>query len=204
MSLPPSPPLELNIHFIPPTTTIAMNTPMPIFNHTSHIHSLLAPVCRPITYPIHLTNSCYYLSGVNWSIKLPKPAKPVSVTEMTNQTSTFNRSLSNQIFLRGKDASTVDLSTFEDSQLYARWVPSYGRFHSAWQRNSYNEIEQSVTLLSNSQTPLKPLNAVVSKAWNMFASRAYVHQYAKHGITDDDFVDSFVALEQVVKNYSNL
>ena len=123
---------------------------------------------------------------------------------MTNQTLTINKSLSNQIFLRGKDANTVDLSSFEDPQLYATWVPSFGRFHSVWHRNSYNEIEQSVTLLSNSQTPLKPLNAVVSKAWNMFASRAYVHQYAKHGIVEDDFVDSFVALEQVVKNYSSL
>jgi tubulin delta len=118
--------------------------------------------------------------------------------------STFNRSLSNQIFLRGKDANAVDVSSFEDSQLYATWVPSHGRFHSACHRNSYNNIEQSVTLLSNSQTPLEPLNAVVSKAWNMFASRAYVHQYSKHGIVEDDFVDSFVALEQVVKNYSNL
>ena len=123
---------------------------------------------------------------------------------MTKQTSSFNKSLSNQIFLRGKDANTVDISSFKDSQLYAAWVPPYGRFNSAWHRNSYNDIEQSVTLLSNSQTPVKPLNEVVGKAWNMFAARAYVHQYAKHGIVEDDFVDSFVTLEQVVKNYASL
>ena len=145
-----------------------------------------------------------FISGVNWSIKIPKPVKQASSMEMANQASTFNRSLSNQIFLRGKDANTVDLSPFEDSELYASWVPSYGRFHSAWQTKSYNDIDQSVTLLSNSQTPVKPLNSVVSKAWNMFASRAFVHQYSKHGIVEDDFVDSFVALEQVIKNYSNL
>lgn len=146
-----------------------------------------------------------YLLGINWSVKIPKPAvKPLPTTGSSTWTSIFNKSLSNQIFLRGKDANAVDLASFEDSQLYAKWVPTFGRFHSAWQRNHYNEIDKSVTLLSNSQTPVEPLNGVVNKAWGMFASRAYVHQYAKHGIVEDDFVDSFVALEQVVKNYSNL
>lgn len=151
--------------------------------------------------PLYDIALLFYLSGINWSVKLPKP---VSSTAATNQVSAFNKSLSNQIFLRGKDANSVDLLSFQEPQLYASWVPSYGRFHSAWQRNSFNDTEQSVTLLSNSQTPLKPLNAVVSKAWNMFASRAYVHQYAKHGIVEDDFVDCFVALEQVIKNYASL
>ena len=48
------------------------------------------------------------------------------------------------------------------------------------------------------------MDYTVGKAWNMFSSRAYVHQYNKHGLLDEDFVDSFVTLEQVIGNYKNL
>ncbi|XP_028400545.1 tubulin delta chain-like [Dendronephthya gigantea] len=173
----------LNIPVVPKTSLM----------YTSYNWDMLVKHCRQM-----LIANANMEEGINWSVKLPK------ATATTNQVSAFNKSLSNQIFLRGKDANSVELSSFQEPQLYASWVPSYGRFHSAWQRNCFNEIEQSVTLLSNSQTTLKPLNAVVGKAWSMFASRAYVHQYAKHGILEDDFVDSFVALEQVIKNYTSL
>jgi len=50
----------------------------------------------------------------------------------------------------------------------------------------------------------QPFNSVVQKAWNMFTSQAYVHQYLKFGLTEDHFVDSFAATEQIIKNYSSL
>lgn len=34
--------------------------------------------------------------------------------------------------------------------------------------------------------------------------RAYVHQYAKFGITEEDFLDSFTSLEQIISSYSQL
>ena len=38
----------------------------------------------------------------------------------------------------------------------------------------------------------------------MFASRAYVHQYTRYGLSDDDFVDSFGYLEQILSDYQHL
>ena len=60
------------------------------------------------------------------------------------------------------------------------------------------------TLLSNSQSVVTPLDRTVSKAWNMFSSRAYVHQYAKHGLSEADFMDSFACLEQVIHDYNTI
>lgn len=34
--------------------------------------------------------------------------------------------------------------------------------------------------------------------------RAYVHQYAKFGIMEEDFLDSFTSLEQIISSYSQL
>lgn len=34
--------------------------------------------------------------------------------------------------------------------------------------------------------------------------RAYVHQYTKYGIEEEDFLDSFTALEQVISSYTTL
>lgn len=118
--------------------------------------------------------------------------------------SRINKSVANQTFLRGKDSETVDLSPFRQPQLYANWIPKDKSFHNAHQRYSYNDTDQSLTLLSNSQSPVKPLNTVISKAWKMFSSRAYIHQYIHQGIVEDDFLDSFITLEQVVKNYASL
>ena len=68
----------------------------------------------------------------------------------------------------------------------------------------FNQYEKSATLISNSQSLVKPLDNVIKRAWNMFASRAYVHQYNKYGLTDDDFVDSFGYLEQILTDYATL
>lgn len=35
-------------------------------------------------------------------------------------------------------------------------------------------------------------------------ARAYIHQYTKFGIEEEDFLDSFTLLEQVVASYRNL
>lgn len=34
--------------------------------------------------------------------------------------------------------------------------------------------------------------------------RAYVHQYAKFGIMEEDFLDSFTSLEQIISSYGQL
>lgn len=67
----------------------------------------------------------------------------------------------------------MDLSTdgFKDPGLYVPWFTT-GNSFTAW--NSpvpFNGYEKSATLVSNSQSLLKPLDNIVRKAWDMFASR---------------------------------
>lgn len=108
------------------------------------------------------------------------------------------------VVMRGKDIHLADPSSFEEQKLYVDWNPPGSRVSLHCHPRPFNNYEKSLTLLSNSQTPVLSLNTVVGKAWNMFASRAYVHQYLKFGMSEDEFVDSFACLEQVIKNYSSL
>nr|KAF6459571.1 tubulin delta 1 [Rousettus aegyptiacus] len=98
----------------------------------------------------------------------------------------------------------MSLRGFKDPALYTSWLEPDNAF-SVWKtQRAFNKYEKSAALVSNSQFLVKPLDMIVGKAWNMFASKAYIHQYTKFGIEEEDFLDSFTLLEQVIASYCNL
>lgn len=126
--------------------------------------------------------------GIDWQVKLEES----------------RRSLANTLILRGKDLDVLDVGAFSDPMLYPSWVPPDSTLSVYKQARTFNKYEKCATLVSNNKSPIPSLNSVVDKAWNMFSSRAYTHQYVRHGLAEEDFVDSFVMLEQVVASYNNL
>ncbi|XP_077996264.1 tubulin delta chain-like [Glandiceps talaboti] len=139
--------------------------------------------------------------GIDWQIKVRPDSRQ---TQHGFHGTTHSKSLANVLMLRGQDVQSADTSAFKEPSIYSSWIPPHAAC-SVWaQSRPFNLYEKSASLLSNSQSPLIPLNTVVGKAWNMFASRAYVHQYLRYGLAEEDFVDSFAALEQVVKSYSDI
>ncbi|XP_059186776.1 tubulin delta chain isoform X3 [Centropristis striata] len=135
--------------------------------------------------------------GIDWQVR-PPPAG----SERTR--TSFNTSLANLLILRGKDVYSAETGSFEDPALYTSWLSSQEAFNSWKSPVPFNKYEKCVTLVSNSQALLRPLDHMVGKAWNMFASRAYIHQYIKFGISEEDFLDSFTSLEQVISSYKQL
>ena len=77
-------------------------------------------------------------------------------------------------------------------------------FNVSTQPRGFCGYEKSAALISNSRSATRPLDYILEKAWNMFASRAYVHQYVRRGMNEEDFLDAFVTLEQVVSSYGAL
>lgn len=138
--------------------------------------------------------------GIDWQVRPPSGSgRTRSLTE-----GGFNTSLANLLVLRGKDVYSAETGGFEDPSLYTSWLSS-GEAFTAWKSPvSFNKYEKSATLVSNSQALLRPLDQMVAKAWNMFASKAYIHQYVKYGISEEDFLDSFTSLEQVISSYRQL
>uniref|UniRef100_A0A3Q4G1X1 Tubulin delta chain n=1 Tax=Neolamprologus brichardi TaxID=32507 RepID=A0A3Q4G1X1_NEOBR len=138
--------------------------------------------------------------GIDWQVR--PPADSGRSRSLTG--SSFNTSLANLLILRGKDVYSAETGGIDDPALYTSWLSPKEAF-SLWKSPvAFNKYEKSATLVSNSQALLRPLDDMVGKAWNMFASRAYIHQYIKFGISEEDFLDSFTSLEQVISSYSQL
>uniref|UniRef100_A0A8C7DTZ1 Tubulin/FtsZ GTPase domain-containing protein n=1 Tax=Naja naja TaxID=35670 RepID=A0A8C7DTZ1_NAJNA len=116
----------------------------------------------------------------------------------------FNTSIANLVTLRGKEVQCADLSNFQDPALYTSWLNPPETLRIWNTPRAFNKYEKSASLVSNSQFLLSPLNSLVGKAWKMFASKAYIHQYSKFGIEEDDFLGCFTTLEQVIASYSSL
>jgi hypothetical protein len=57
------------------------------------------------------------------------------------------------------------------------------------------------SICSNSQAILVPLERIATRARVMFDSRAFVHQYAAHGIGLQGMEQRFLAVEQVIASY---
>lgn len=116
----------------------------------------------------------------------------------------FNRSLANLLVVRGDGAAAVSgADAFADPALYAAWGPP--RPFTTWRsRMALGGHPKSATLLSNSQSVVGPLERITAKAWETFASRAFVHQYTAHGVSEDAFVDNFVKMEQLIASYKEL
>ncbi|XP_068765833.1 tubulin delta chain isoform X3 [Struthio camelus] len=142
--------------------------------------------------------------GIDWQVRPPRPGSSVLSKHSTSKLLHFNASIANLVILRGKDMHSADLGSFRDPALYTSWLTPQDAFNLWKTPRAFNKYEKSASLVSNSQFLLKPLDNLVGKAWNMFASKAYIHQYTKFGIEEEDFLDSFTALEQVISSYTIL
>jgi tubulin delta len=134
-------------------------------------------------------------AGINWKVR------PV---ETPRGSALFDRSLAASLILRGKDVTSADPGLFRDSALYTPFMTPAMALSVATQPRTLCGYEKSATLVSNSRGVTGPLDFMLDKAWNMFVSRAYVHQYVKRGLSEEHFLDAFVTLEQVVSSYSSL
>ena len=127
--------------------------------------------------------------GMDWSSSLGKKVK----------------CLSNLFVFRGKDLQELDLSgLLADQSMYSDSVPPPLRQWVWSSPHPFNRYEKSCTVLSNSQSCLQSLNTVTEKAWKMYSSRAYIHQYERFGLCEENFMKSFVEVEQIVKDYSTI
>jgi len=136
--------------------------------------------------------SLLFVAGVNWQVK--------------PRSDSCCMSLSNLLILRGKDVASANPSAFCDPSIYSPLSSVTGSQLAVWSHSRvFGQREKSAVLLSNGQsTVVDSLERTVARAWNMFASRAYLHQYTSRGLDENDFVDCFAALEQTLADYRNL
>ncbi len=148
--------------------------------------------------------------GMDWTLQLERDSKSCFAYQSDHYQRIghvlhgVNKSLSSLLILRGNEVGVVDTSPFQDPRLYARSVPSSSTCATWYSDNQFNRYEKSCTLVSNSQSCIRPLDSVCQQAWNMYSSRAYIHQYSQYGLLEEDFLDSFMTVEQIIRNYASI
>lgn len=105
---------------------------------------------------------------------------------------------------RGRGASSTDDSGLREKAMYPSWLPASRTLMSYSNERSFLRHEKSLGLLTNSQFCVDSIDGIVEKAWNTFTSKAYVHQYTRHGLTEQHFTDCFATLEGVIHDYNKL
>lgn len=141
-------------------------------------------------------------TNVDWELKQPSSVPP-SVHSLQH----YSCSVANLLLTRGVGFSHSHVKPtkdFHDKAMYPRWVPEEVAFSHCHQARRFNDQEKFALLLSNNCQLYKPLNTIVDKAWKMFTHKAYLHQYSKFGLSEEEFVDAFVKIESVIKSYKSL
>jgi tubulin delta len=128
---------------------------------------------------------------INWRINLHNP-----------KSNSINKSLSTLLILRGKELHEADVSPFSHPAMYA--ANAYDPFMMAFSKLPVHNYDKCATVITNSQSIIRPLDYKLKRAFDMFSAGAYTHQYYERGIEPSDFVEAFVKLEQVLKNYKSL
>jgi tubulin delta len=116
--------------------------------------------------------------------------------------SVADRCLANLLVLRGKSVSEADVSLFDDKALYPIW--SVNPLSVATSIANFGEYDMFVGMLSNAYSAVVPVSHGLSKAVNMYSSRAFLHHYFRHGLEQDAFETSLATAEEIVAHYSAL
>jgi hypothetical protein len=81
---------------------------------------------------------------------------------------------------------------------------SFAPVHLSSTKFLLNQYQRSSTVLSNDQSILPLLQRTLKRSSEMFAVKAYVHQYLTNGLEYDDFIDSFQWIYSTIQAYSEL
>eukprot|EP00798_Chlamydomonas_sp_ICE-L_P011290 gene11290-18926_t len=113
-----------------------------------------------------------------------------------------NQALASWLVVRGPGAGESDVSDFVDPSWYPQWAVD--PFKVTCSPYRFNGCSMAAALLSNDQSCVSPMERMLQRAVSMLASRAFVHQYEKYGMDEQDFLSCFSHVEDMVQRYKNL
>ncbi|TGZ56714.1 tubulin delta chain [Temnothorax longispinosus] len=136
----------------------------------------------------------------NAQLKAPNPTLSKAAMSYV-----YSPCVSNVLVTRGKSVEN-DVVALEDLQrrhLYPEWTILNSFTHLHQERRFLNR-DKFLALVSNNSEIHRPLDVYLDKAWGSYKCAAFLHQYKQFGLEDDDFLQAFAKVENVVQEYKNL
>jgi len=136
----------------------------------------------------------------NAQLKTPNPTP--SKTVMSH---IYSPCVSNVLVTRGKsiENDAVALEDLQKRHLYPEWLTLNSFTHLHQERRFLNR-DKFLALVSNNSEIYRPLDIYLDKAWDSYKCAAFLHQYKQFGLEEDDFLQAFAKVENVVQEYKNL
>lgn len=196
----------------------------------TNMNSLLSQVASHPSYKLatikstpHIpTMSAKYESMCNWNsymhhlkqmLRIPNLNMQLTDAELripsTSIGSTahhaYTCSVSNILVTRGPvtDKDSINTNEFREQSLYADWNTTDWFTHLHQNRKILNN-DKFLALITNNSQICDPLDTLLEKTWTSYINAAFLHQYKQHGLEEDDFLQAFAVLENVVKEYKEL
>ncbi|XP_053596105.1 tubulin delta chain [Microplitis demolitor] len=180
----------------------------------------------PLTLPSNNSNSLLDKSlwsvqkdTINWQTQF-KYLRRNLLSSSLNEGNKF-RSLANVLITRGFNNDKVkvnnklvynqrddpfDCDELIKNDIYAKlkWMTSYDKLRHFHQNRRFLNYDKLSSLITNNSSVNKSLDGIVDKAWNSYTYGAFLHQYKKFELEDDDFLSAFTKIEAVISSYNEL
>ncbi|XP_011495717.1 PREDICTED: tubulin delta chain-like [Ceratosolen solmsi marchali] len=140
------------------------------------------------------------------SVLTDTEAKPPSNFLNSKANHLYYKSISNMLLSRG-NITENDMMTCDDlrsKNLYVNWNSSSDQLTYLNQERRLLNQDKFLTLVTNNSQIHQTLDGIVDKAWNLYTHSAFLHQYKKFGLEEDDFLEAFAKIENVIKDYKSL
>ncbi|KAJ8687424.1 hypothetical protein QAD02_023218 [Eretmocerus hayati] len=160
-----------------------------------------------------------YESPYNWGVYLQHLKQTLRITPLADiearspsksagvrSSYSYYKSVSNVLVSRGNTDGNDPIASddLRCKDLYVDWSSSSERFTYLSQQRRLLDHEKFLALVTNNSQIYQTLDGIVDKAWNTYTHSAFLHQYKKFGLEEDDFLEAFAKMENVIKDYKNL
>ncbi|XP_066592563.1 tubulin delta chain-like [Prorops nasuta] len=113
--------------------------------------------------------------------------------------------VANILITRGRSSKNDLLITDDltDNNLFTNWTMN-DRFTHFHQTRNIFKCEKFLSLITNNSYISKPLEEILQKAWTLYTHSAFLHQYKQFGLEEQDFLEAFAKIENIINNYKKL
>lgn len=137
----------------------------------------------------------------NVQLKAPNPTLSKTVVSHI-----YSPCVSNILVTRGKSVENdaIMLEDLQKKHLYPEWIPRTESFTHLHQERKFLNRDKFLALITNNSEIHRPLDTYLDKAWNSYKFAAFLHQYKQFGLEEDDFLEAFAKVENIVQEYKSL
>lgn len=206
----------------------AVFQPMENYVNANALVSLISPhpsykLASIKSVPYIPTNSSLYESSYKWHSHIGHLKQTLRVGSLTSDVidpetkklshapndrsyHKYCTSIANVLITRGTSLGNdpIICDDLKKNDLYVNWMSDCDRFTHFNQKRRLLSQEKFVALITNNSQIHRSLEIIVDRAWKMYTHSAFLHQYKKFGLEEDDFLHSFAKVENIVKNYREI